>query len=242
MKTESFENLFKKSMRGQSLNRLELARLNQLIRNSGKGQTRRALLRHRFSVENRDPEQGAGGSSNVVQLGKSLESRRGNHSIIKSSVASIFLVLVVLLALPIWVSQPLIQKISEEMTFNHMKSYEPEYFGEHISEVTANMSKLNFGAVWPEKLNPDRWSILGGRYCSVQGQVALQVKVKNRETGEISTLYQSAFPKSLKFKGQQKEAVYLSGGHQVDLWREQGNLMGLVREQEDLPVLPTGRP
>ena len=242
MKTESFENLFKKSMRGQSLNRLELARLNQLIRNSGKGQTRRALLRHRFMVEDRDPEKETGGSSNVVHLGKSLESRRTKQSIIKSSVASIFLVVVVLLALPIWVSQPLIQKISEEMTFNHLKSYEPEYFGEHISEVTANMSKLNFAAVWPEKLNPDLWSILGGRYCSVQGQVALQVKVKNRDTGEVSSLYQSALPKSLKFKDQQKEAVYLSGGYQVDLWREQGNLMGLVREQEDLPALPTGRP
>ena len=115
MKTESFENLFKKSMSAQSLNRLELARLHQLIQNPGKGQTRRALLRQRFSVEDRKPEQGTGGSSNVVHLGKSLESRRANQSIIKSSVASIFLVVVVLLALPIWVSQPLIQKISEEI-------------------------------------------------------------------------------------------------------------------------------
>lgn len=236
MKSESFEKIFKDSVGDESLNRLELARLHQMIQKSRTGQTRRSLLKQRFIVEKRDRNLEFK-ATNVVSLGIKQRASHPRNSLVRSTLASLFLVIVVLLALPIWINQPLIHKISEEMKLNHIKGYQSEFVGRDLTRITEGMTRLDFSAVWPAKMKSVNWTILGGRYCSVQGHIALQLKVKHPETGETSTLFQSVYPEKLKMNAQNAELIHDSGNYRIQLWREQGILMGLVRQQEELPDL-----
>jgi len=47
---------------------------------------------------------------------------------------------------------------------------------------------LDFGLARPESLAAN-YRLIGGRYCSIQGRLAAQLKVEDTNSGEIATLY-----------------------------------------------------
>lgn len=73
--------------------------------------------------------------------------------------------------------------------------------------------------------------LLGGRYCSIQGFTAAQLRMENK-IGQFSTLFQTEdaeeFSMIPDLHLESNPVVRFNKGYQVSLWREKGLLMVLV--------------
>ena len=125
---------------------------------------------------------------------------------------------------------PLSRAVAEEISANHHKNLEPEFRSADLPALAVAMDRLDFSLVEPDRLREERLRVIGGRYCSLQGQAAAQIQLAD-ESGRRCTLYEVPSVRALSFVS--PGAVELSG-IQVILWRERGLLFGLAR--------PTGGP
>lgn len=128
----------------------------------------------------------------------------------------------------------LYQAIANEVAQNHSKLKPLEIVSAQMPSVSAYFKQLNFE---PRNSSNTGFSglLLGGRYCSIQGEPAAQLRY-SQTNGDISTLYQvpvetayDGIPDLLR--GQLPLRLY-SLGYAVDLWQEQGLLMASVSMQE----------
>ena len=72
------------------------------------------------------------------------------------------------------------------------------------------------------------FALLGGKYCSIQGVKAAQLKLRQHQSGIIHTLY--IWPLTQTFKHLQAGA-YKTDGVKVNVWADQHLLYGLARNQ-----------
>jgi len=78
----------------------------------------------------------------------------------------------------------------------------------------------------------------GGRYCSIKGVTAAQLRFASESDGKVSTLYQVPYEKALfgsvpAIESDDSPMVLASKGLNVQLWVEKGLLMVLVEENSD---------
>ena len=78
-------------------------------------------------------------------------------------------------------------------------------------------------------------SLIGGRYCSIQGVRAAQLRLKDSKTGQIQSLYQAVYDAKVfsglpELKEKQKPVTVYSKGLAVDIWVEKGLLFALTKE------------
>ena len=138
-----------------------------------------------------------------------------------------------LLVLSIFVGNQgeLSESIVSEIAYNHNKMAAMEITTSSMTEVSDYLQKLDFSPVTSERFKNDGWELVGGRYCSIQGELAAQLRVKNLETGKVMTLYQSRVPEDLdtkKMNDPKQGVVGFDDGVKVELWQEKGLLMGLA--------------
>lgn len=110
-----------------------------------------------------------------------------------------------------------LNKIADEVINNHHKNLPSEYLVDHMVDLNQRLVKLDFKVQESHKLA--NYEVLGGRYCSIQGNTAAQIKLKNN--GITSTLYQSDFTKVDKKKLPFK---IIKDGVEVTIWLE-GDLL-----------------
>jgi len=124
------------------------------------------------------------------------------------------------------------KKIIQEVAYNHNKKMEPEFFTSSISEIQSKLDRLDFTLIQPSKIASADWIFLGGRYCSIQGKIAAQLKIKNRKSNAVYTLYELPIQKGWKRDGLTgaSEAV---DGVIVDIWLEKGLLLALAGPGEN---------
>ena len=82
----------------------------------------------------------------------------------------------------------LIQRIAQEVELNHSKQFKSDFLASNYSSLAASMDKLNFLLQAPKRLTQAGYQIVGARYCSIQGQIAAQIKLLDKE-GKTHTLY-----------------------------------------------------
>lgn len=117
--------------------------------------------------------------------------------------------------------------VLQEIAMNHNKRLEAEYPANEYIQLKTAMTRLDFELAKPEKL-PDNYQLIGGRYCSIQGHIAAQLKVKNSDDGRIATLYVTPITKRLSgISGQ--EAV--QGNVNIKLWMADNYFYGLAADQ-----------
>lgn len=128
------------------------------------------------------------------------------------------------------------QQIAAEVVRNHLKLKPLEVSTDSIETIRAHFDKLSFVPI--TSLNIDDSSILlGGRYCSIQGYTAAQLRMVNPESGSLDTLYQAPYIKEVYGKlpdiGKQKTplAVY-ERGIKVSIWVEKGILFARTHVDE----------
>ncbi|MCU7917003.1 MAG: hypothetical protein KZQ95_01435 [Candidatus Thiodiazotropha sp. (ex Epidulcina cf. delphinae)] len=136
-----------------------------------------------------------------------------------------------LFALGLFISASLItnsgditQLVVQEISLNHNKRLSVEFPVETYAELSQQMNKLDFMLRPSARVDGSRYQLLGGRYCSIQGRLAAQLKFQD-EAGEIHTLYQTLHTEALT---ELEEGRVQQNGLNITLWNEAGLLYGLA--------------
>ena len=78
--------------------------------------------------------------------------------------------------------------------------------------------------------------LIGGRYCSIQGETAAQLRMQDKATGDIQIVYQAPYNKELfrelpKLQEGQDPVRHYVNGIGVDVWVEKGILFARSFDQ-----------
>lgn len=73
------------------------------------------------------------------------------------------------------------QDIAQEIYLNHDKNLKIEYEGENYVSLQKEMKKLDFKMFLSSRLSSSGYRVIGGRYCTIQGQIASQIKLQDSE-------------------------------------------------------------
>ncbi|VAW83968.1 hypothetical protein MNBD_GAMMA16-1785 [hydrothermal vent metagenome] len=120
--------------------------------------------------------------------------------------------------------QDLIASIAQEIAINHQKQFDSDFTETSYAELSNLMTKLNFKLVDPARLKEKGFQILGGRYCSLYGHIAAQVRLKNN-AGVIFTLYQTGSHEAFKTL---TEHTTQANGIEIEMWNEAGIFLGIA--------------
>lgn len=132
-------------------------------------------------------------------------------------------------------AETLITAIAMEVAENHLKLKPLEIQSSDLREVLGYFDGLEFNLVESSSIaaNPGD-QLLGGRYCSIQGVDAAQLRVRSK-SGQLSTWYEATLPaSSLNLipnidHGDSPETRYLKG-LLVRVWQENGVLFSEAKE------------
>jgi len=120
--------------------------------------------------------------------------------------------------------QQLIASIAQEIAINHQKQFDIDFAETSYSGLSKLMTKLDFKLINPSRLKGRDLQILGGRYCSLHGHIAAQVRLKN-SSGTIFTLYQTSSHKSFRTLTEHEQ---LTNGIEIEMWNENGVFLGIA--------------
>ena len=123
------------------------------------------------------------------------------------------------------------QQIAEEVVKNHLNMKPLEVKGGSINKVRGYFTKLSFMPVESKLPALDSLQMLGGRYCSLQGITAAQLRMKQGEN--LQTLYQTeylpeVFGKLPHLENGESPLVVYAKGVKVKIWVEKGLLYALT--------------
>jgi len=116
--------------------------------------------------------------------------------------------------------------VLKEIAMNHNKKLDAEYVETRPEILRVAMQRLDFPLNLPVDIQRD-FQLVGGRYCSIQGGLAAQLKVRNRASGAVSTLYVTELTEKLT---RIKEQHVLQGSVDIHLWQQQGRFFGLATD------------
>lgn len=143
----------------------------------------------------------------------------------------------ILLTFSVFIFQPYQQtnmavEIANEVTHNHFKLKPLEVESSVLSEVNSYFTKLDFEPISSHLLATQKMTLLGARYCSLQGITAAQIRYKS-EDGKVTTFYEVPYNKDIYSdmpiieKGDEPIVSY-SKGMGVKIWVEKGILMAMT--------------
>jgi hypothetical protein len=115
--------------------------------------------------------------------------------------------------------------VAVEVAGNHKKHLEPEVRAANFAAIQKALPRLDF-SIAPTR--PDLLAgltVRGGRYCSVQGELAAQIAM-NDSTGNPCTLYVAPLTDAL---ARVKPGMTTADGVQIQLWRDAHRLYVLAR-------------
>ncbi|PIR23306.1 MAG: hypothetical protein COV44_03555 [Deltaproteobacteria bacterium CG11_big_fil_rev_8_21_14_0_20_45_16] len=119
-------------------------------------------------------------------------------------------------------------KVREELAYHHHKDMEMEVESPSFEKVKEYLSQLDFSLIQSQELSSDKWELVGGRYCSLQGRLAAQLRYRNKESQKYYTVYQLAYPAGVPLDGPIK--MY-ERGVAIKIWKEKGLLFGIAGEE-----------
>lgn len=119
--------------------------------------------------------------------------------------------------------------IAEEVAYNHLKLKPMEVSSNSLNDVRNYFSKLDFSLSESKFVADEGLKLLGGRYCSIQGEAAAQLHMQDKNTGDIQMVYQAPYNKELfrdlpKLQEGQVPVRHFVNGIAVDVWVEKGIL------------------
>ncbi len=120
--------------------------------------------------------------------------------------------------------QQLIENIAQEIAINHQKQFSSDFSEMSYAALNQVMTKLDFKLIDPERLKVKKFEILGGRYCSLSGYIAAQVRLKSSD-GKIFTLYQTNSHEAFDTL---TEHVERAKGVDIEMWNEGGLFLGIA--------------
>ena len=116
-----------------------------------------------------------------------------------------------------------------EIAMNHEKHLAMETISADYAVVGRQLAKLDFALRAPVGLD-NELVLLGGRYCSIQGQLAAQLKLRNDNSGQVHTLFVTPIGERLADIGEQQ---LLHKNIAVKLWQESDLFFALASDRVD---------
>ncbi len=119
----------------------------------------------------------------------------------------------------------LTHQVVTEIGHNHRQHGALVVKSDQYGIVQNALSELDF-PLQPRRDNLVRdFLLIGGKYCTIQGSQAAQLKLNHRKSQVIHTLYVLPITNSIK---DVEPGVYETNGVQVELWTDQQLLYGLA--------------
>ena len=125
------------------------------------------------------------------------------------------------------------QRIADEVARNHLNAKPLEVRTDSLAEVRRYFDKLDFLPVQSEQAGTDA-ALLGGRYCSLRGLTAAQLRMRNAQSGAIETLYETQYRPEVfgalpqPARGELPIRTH-ARGVEVTIWVEKGLVFALAR-------------
>ena len=141
------------------------------------------------------------------------------------AVAASFL-LAIVIGQTYFFSRSATELVLAEIAMNHNKRLNVEYPYQDYQKLQAAMDRLDFKLA-PLSDLPGEFSLLGGRYCSILGKLAAQLKVKGNNSGNIATLYVT--PASEKLQNIANQQVVFDSVT-IRMWQDGENFYGLATD------------
>ena len=128
------------------------------------------------------------------------------------------------------------QRIGQEVAKNHINLKPLEIETSSIDAIRVFLTELEFSPIESVLLKGSSKSLIGGRYCSIQGVTAAQLRLKDSKTGKVHSLYQTVYDKNVFYdlpllEENKKPITVYSKGLAVDIWVERGILFALTKEE-----------
>lgn len=121
------------------------------------------------------------------------------------------------------------ERLLAEIAMNHQKQLDLEVSTDQYEVVQEKLNRLDF-SILPVKSEPImNYTLLGGRYCSIHGGLAVQLKAREKASGEFVTLYVT------KLTDQLEEITPLDAefdGVRIQLWKEDNRVLALAKDAE----------
>ncbi len=130
--------------------------------------------------------------------------------------------------------QGLSTRIAREIAMNHVKNLQPEIQSASIEGLQKVMPSLDFKPFTPEVIKRMGLVLKGARYCTIQGNLAVHMQLKDA-SGKLHSVYQAPCPPKLQ---KIKRTVVNLDNVQITMWNENGIFMGLAGPRDHSPMLP----
>jgi len=127
------------------------------------------------------------------------------------------------------------EHIAREVAANHIKLKPLEIETASIDAVRDYFNKLEFVPANSTLVDDLGLELTGGRYCSLQGVAAAQLRLQRPGSDEVQTLYQTEYRKDVfdnipvLEQGEVPTEIYAKG-IRVRIWAEKGLLFALTEE------------
>jgi len=82
-----------------------------------------------------------------------------------------------------------VPRAAHEIALNHKKQLAVEFLAARYADLRAQMDKLDFALAAPQRVEALELKITGARYCSIQGHLAMSIKLEDNN-GKRNTLYE----------------------------------------------------
>jgi len=167
----------------------------------------------------------------LLSLAESVNTNNSDISSVskRNYIRSIAAAIIIAVSIPLGIQQILntdnSQLVPQEIALNHLKQLSLEFDANNYASLNKMMPKLDFKLESPENTQLAGLTILGGRYCSIQGNLAAQIRLTDKK-GLIYTLYQTPLTEALKLE---KTGTFPSQDIEISQWNESGLFFGLAR-------------
>ncbi len=140
-----------------------------------------------------------------------------------SQIAAIFLFFIVaIFSVSLYQTEEVFSSTVAEIRRNHLKGKAPKIESGEYGEVSQHLSKLAFAVTESKEL--EQYALVGGLYCSVQGNKAAQLKLITPQN-DTATLFVTEWEGSLK---KLKKSSRSGNGVTVSVWKENDLFYGLA--------------
>lgn len=121
--------------------------------------------------------------------------------------------------------QTLTEGVLAEIAMNHRKQLGVEVASDQYQVVQAKLDRLDFPILPAKEGLLANYRLVGGRYCSIRGELAALLKVRDRMSGAVFTLYVTPLTEALE------PMVPLEQNYDqvsIRLWRDNGRFFALA--------------
>lgn len=170
----------------------------------------------------------------LTALQRSGSSRPASTQRLRLLVASVALVAMISAAFYFTLAgrhAGLEERIGAEIAANHIKLKPLEVRTASLEDIRRYFTELDFMPAESVHVSSLSKNLIGGRYCSIQGVTAAQLRLREPETGEVQSFYQTMYDPEIfpgLVEGAEPVTVY-SRGIAIDIWVEKGILFAMTR-------------